>query len=275
MIRTEMLYILEPIRISVCLLFLLIASIYDIKNRKVSDIIWIIFAPLGLTLTLISMFSVGWGLEILLTWILTFMITFVISIALFYLGLFGGADAKALMCLAIAMPYQPSLSRNIMINLYLKHSIDFLMPPPISTFNNAVLLATLSILPIIIRNLADYIRDKRIFEGLEHESLFIKVLAFMTGYRVDVNKLHSRKHHYLLMEEFVKRENGSVGRKLKIFSRLPPGERLFKVELPADFHGKVWVTFGLPFIVFITLGFLITVLMGDLIILLIKIVLLR
>ena len=262
---TSILSLLDLIRIFICLLFLSIASLHDLKSREVPDTIWMIFAPLGLTLSLVSMVWSGWNLWTLLSWIMILAITFCLSITLFYLGLFGGADGKALICLAAVMPFRPSLpwegppARNF---------IQYFMPPPISTFNNAVLLATLSIIPILIRNLKDYAENKRLFDGLEHEGFFTKALAPLTGYRVDINRLRTGKHHYLLMEEFIRREDGSTIRKLKIFSRLPPDENWPKLDLPTDFYGKVWVTPGLPFIIFIALGFLITILVGDLILLL-------
>ncbi|MBS7605118.1 MAG: A24 family peptidase C-terminal domain-containing protein [Candidatus Bathyarchaeia archaeon] len=251
---------IDLIRVFICLLFLSIASLHDLRSREVPDMVWIIFAPLGLALSLISMIWSGWSMWTLLWWIIVLAITFCLSTALFYLGLFGGADGKALICLAIAMPFRPSLPWN---GLFARSFLQYFMPPPISTFNNAVLIAALSVIPILIKNLKDYVENKRIFEGLEHERNFTKALALLTGYRVDINRLRSGKHYYLLMEEFIRREDGSIVRKLRVFSRLPLDEDWPKMDLPANFYGKVWVTPGLPFIVFIILGFFITMLAGD------------
>lgn len=268
----DTLLLLDSIRVSTCLLFLLIASFHDVKSREVPDTVWIIFAPLGLALTFLSTVLGGWSLWAILAWILILAITFCLSIALFYLGLFGGADAKALICLAAAIPFQPNLSWARPPTI---HIIHLFIPPPISTFNNAVLLAAFSTIPILMRNLTDYVRNKRIFEGLEHEGLLKKAISLLTGYRVDVDKLRSGKHHYLLMEEIAELEDGSVVRRLKVFSRLPTDENWSKEELPAAFQGRVWVTPGLPFIVFITLGFLIAVFIGDIILLLVNVALIH
>lgn len=264
----DMLPIIDLARFFICLLFLLIASFHDIWSREVPDKLWIIFAPIGLTLTLASIALSELNLLILIAWIIVIAVMSGLALALFYLGLFGGADSKALMCLAVAMPFQPRLP---LTKLPLELLIN--IPPPLSTFNNAILLAALSTILILMRNLFDYARDRRLFEGLEHEGSFKRALALLTGYRVSADRLRSGKHFYLPMEEFARREDGSIARRLRIFGRLPANEELPKEDIPADLHGKVWVTPGLPFIVFIALGFLITVFVGDIILLLVNIVL--
>lgn len=259
---------LELARVFTCLVFLLIASLYDIKSREVPDTLWIIFAPIGSVLTFFSILLSGKNIWAFLIWIVVIAVIFIFSVAFFYLGLFGGADAKALICLAAAMPLQPNLSP---ARFFDKYAIQLFMPPPISTLNNSVLFAALLTIPFLIRNSIDYMKSKRIFEGLEHEKSFKKALALLTGYRVDVSKLRLGRHYYLLMEEFVRHEDGSLSRKLKLFSRLPADEEWPKEIVPRDFHGKIWVTPGLPFMVFITIGFLTTIFIGDIILLSISI----
>lgn len=264
--------LLDLAKTIICLFFLSAASLQDIKSREVSDTIWVIFAPAGLALTLISIALSGWDLWVLFRWVIVIAITSSFSIALFYLGLFGGADSKALICLAVAMPFRPNLP---LIELPLRQNLYVLIPPPISSFNNAVTFAALSAVPILIRNLVDYVRSGEIFGGLEHERLFKKILALLTGYRVNADKLRFKKHFYFIMEEFMKCGDGSTVRKLRIFSRLPVDEDSSKEYVPPDFHGKVWVTPGLPFIVFITLGFLTALFIGDIIFMLPNVMLTR
>lgn len=265
----SMLLMLELVRVFTCLVFLLIASLYDVKSREVPDTVWIIFAPVSSVLTLLSIVLSGRNIWAFLIWTIVIAIMSAFSIALFYLGLFGGADAKALICLAAAMPFQPNLP---FTKFFDKYAIQFFIPPPISTLNNSVLFAALLTIPFLIKNLIDYIKSKRIFEGLEHERSFKKVLALLTGYRVDVSKLRLGGHYYLPMEEFVKHEDGSLSRKLRVFSRLPADEEWPKEVVPRDFRGKIWVTPGLPFMVFITIGFLTTIFIGDIILLSVSIV---
>jgi len=259
---------LDSARFAISLIFLSAASIHDIKSREVPNYIWATFAPIGLALTLISLALNGWNQTIILAWIVTAAVTIGLSMALFYLGLFGGADAKALMCLAASMPTQPNQA---VIKPLMEAYTP--IPPPISTFNNAVLSASLLTIAISIRNLIDLARNgRRIFDGLEDEKLMTKAFAFMTGYRVHSRKLRSGKHHYIILEEFSKDENGRIKRRLKILKRLSIGGEGEGEEksILNDYEGEVWVTMGLPFIVFITFGFAASILIGDLIFLLIN-----
>lgn len=248
---------IDSVRFLLCLLFLLIASIYDIRTREVPNWIWAVFAPIGLSLTLVSLALDGWSYPCITMLLISAFLTVCLSLALFYIGMFGGADAKALMCLAAAMPIYPEK---------FKLTAKFLLPmPPISTFNNAVLAASLLTLAISFRNLMDLIKCKgRIFEGLDEDKPLKKIVAFITGFRVDAEKIHDDKHYYIPLEEFSIGENGKLIRHLKILRNLNVEEQGEKL-IPKELSGKVWVTIGLPFLVFIMLGFLASFLFGDII----------
>ena len=250
------LYWLNVLRLLLCLFFLSLASLYDIKTREVPDQVWIIFAPAGSVLTLLSLILSEWNHQNLIVSVLSIVLTVCMALILFYLGMFGGADAKALMCLAIAMPTYPETS--------FKFPIKAVLPMlPISVLNNAILLASSLVLVMMSKNLLDVIIGEEIFEGLEAENLVTKIFAFITGFRVDVKKLRGGKHHYIVMEEFGRKENGMLMRRLKLLKPIGLEEEITKV--PEEFNGKVWVTMGLPFLVFITLGFLIAIFVGDII----------
>lgn len=264
---------LDSARTAICLLFLTAASIHDIKSREVPNSIWAAFAPIGLALTLISLALSGWNQTTILTWLVTAVVTVGLSMALFYLGLFGGADAKALICLAVAMPTQPNIT--LIKSLLESYAGLHALPLPISTFNNAVLTASLLTIAISLRNIVDLARNgRKIFEGLESAKLMTKAFAFLTGYRVDIEKLRSKKHHYIILEEFVRGENGTIKRRLKVLQRLSIGEENdLEKSIPEDLDGKIWVTMGLPFLTFITAGFIAAIFIGDMIFLLINLIL--
>ena len=257
---------LDSARVLVSLMFLSAASVYDLKFREVPNSVWVAFTPIGLALTFASIALNGWNQTVILAWIVTAAVTIGLSVFLFYLGLFGGADAKALMCLAASMPTQPNL---VVIKPVMEAYAS--ISPPISTFNNAVLLASLLTIAISIRNLMDLAKcGGRIFDGLEDESVVKKAFIFLTGYRVHSGKLRSRGHHYIILEEFSRGEDGRIRRRLKMLKRLSGEENLGGESIPGEFDGEVWVTIGLPFIVFITFGFAASMLVGDLIFLLVN-----
>lgn len=256
--------LLDLMRLVICLIFLSIASIYDIKFREVPNLLWIIFAPLGLALSLTSLILNIYDRLLVFTWIVILIIMSSLSLALFYFGLMGGADSKALICLALSAPARLDVS---VIRPVLRSRLQQFFPilVSISTFNNAVLIASLLTIIIALRNLIDLIRSSDgLFKGLEGESFLKKALAFMIGYRVDARKLRSRRHYYISMEEFSLERNGSIKRHLKIFRPMNASGEV-KVWVPEDFEGKIWVTPGLPFLLFIEAGFIMTMLLGDII----------
>ncbi|MEJ2126617.1 MAG: A24 family peptidase C-terminal domain-containing protein [Candidatus Bathyarchaeota archaeon] len=131
--------ILDGARIVLCLVFLVYASWSDYKSREVSNKVWLIFGPLALLLTGTQiLFFASQPFQLVTFYVLSFAITSGLAITIFYVGGFGGADAKALMCIALALPVYPS-------NL-LSHYVGFVSPLfPITIFSNSVLLGALSV----------------------------------------------------------------------------------------------------------------------------------
>jgi preflagellin peptidase FlaK len=104
------------------------------------------------------------------------------------------------------------------------------------------------------------------FRGLEHESQWKKVLAMISGYRADVSKL--RNTFYLYPMEEIAGNEGAPRRSFKLFVDAESDRDKMVSELSDAYskfnlQGQVWVTPGLPLLVFITIGFVITLIFGD------------
>ncbi len=248
---------LEIAQIIVSLIFLIASSIYDLKTREISNIVWVLFAPLGAALTL-SHFLLIPDNGFLMLWGISFTIITALSLAFFYLGFFGGADAKALICLGLAMPLNPTSLRP-----YLQVSSPLF---PLSVFSNAVLCSSFMILAIILYNFSQVLRNENaLFEGLEKEPLWKKIAAFATALKIDLNQLKKPSSHYIPLEQFQLDETGKTIRHFKITARLEDEEPDKLENLPENSAeiSKIWATPGLPFLVFITISFVITLLIGD------------
>ena len=124
--------ILDCARIILCLSFLIYASWSDYKIREVSNKVWIILGPSALALTSFQFLVYSAQPNQLLTfYVLSFAVTSGLAIIIFYVGGFGGADAKALMCIALALPVYP--------NHLLSQPAGFVSPLfPITIFTNSV-----------------------------------------------------------------------------------------------------------------------------------------
>jgi len=229
--------------------------------------VWALLAPSAFALTSIQFFI--FTPELLGIYALSFITTSALSIALFYAGAFGGADAKALMCLSLALPIYPT---------HLLQPYGFVSPLfPITVFTNAVLLASLSVFYALLRNFFWKGRNKRgLFEGFEKESFSRKILTLLCGYKVKITELEKGKYLYPL-EDVYASETEESGRKLLVFPKDEEREdivgRLLKAKDEGKLENEVWATPGLPMLIFITAGLIVALAYGDIIWILLRAIL--
>ena len=256
---------LDVARILVSLSFLLYASWSDWRKREVSNRVWVAFGPLALALTTIQyvLFVPYYQRpDLLKLYVFSFLFISALSLMLFYAGAFGGADAKALICLSLSLPTYP---------LYPLQFLTVFVSPlfPLTVFSNAVLLASLSVLYTLLHNSLWKLKTgRKLFEGLEKESKWRKIAAVLSGYKVDVEKLEKSGYLYPL-EDVREREDGESERKLLT---MPKDERrneiIGRVKRAYEegrLQGEVWVTPSLPLLVFITAGLIVALLYGDIV----------
>jgi len=257
--------LIEASKVCVGLSFLIYASWSDYKTREVSDNVWILFAPPAFALTFTELFL--FDAASLPIFGLCFGLTAAFAIILFYAGGFGGADAKALMCLALALPFYPE-------ELFPTPLSGDISPPmqnffPIAVFSNSIILAALTAVYLLIHNVIWRWKTRRaLFEGeQESESLGKKILVLLTGYKVSIEKVKAKWHLYPL-EDVEKTENG-IKRKLVVFpkddGRNAIVERLEEAVKSGEIQEKVWATPGLPMLIFMTAGLIIALFYGDMV----------
>lgn len=257
--------ILDLVRTAIALGFLLYASFSDYKTREVSNKVWLFFAPLAFGLTFIELFLYE-DTSSLLFYGLSFGLVAIISILLFYSGGFGGADAKALMCLALALPFYPRSFPAPILGTVSPISEKFF---PFAVFSNAVVLAALSAVYIFFRNIVWRAKTGRnLFEGNQkQESLGRKALILITGYKMPVDRLKQKWHLYPL--EDVEEVDSELKRKLLVVpkdeGRDSVVERLANAVEAKKIQDMVWATPGLPMLIFITAGLITALLLGDIV----------
>lgn len=255
-----MIELFEAARVILSLCFLFYASWSDWKKREVTNWVWVFFAPPTFVLTLIQ--YILFAPFLLGFYVFSFIFTSALAIILFYVGAFGGADAKALICLSLALPSYP---------IYLfKSQLIFYSPLfPLTIFSNAVLLATLSIFYSLLRNSLWKLKTgRKLFEGFERELKWRKILAFISGYKVDLAKLEKSEYLYPL-EDFSEKEDGERERKLLTMPKDEKRDeivgRVKKAFKEGKLQGEVWATPGLPLLVFITAGLIVALIYGDIV----------
>ena len=238
-------------RVVFALLILAYACYSDIRNRSVSNIVWLVMVGVGIAFAGYDM--VVQGISFLIPFILSATITGAVSYIFFRLGLFGAADAKALICIAMLFPTQPGftiLSHNFPIfGTYVPVAFPFAL---IVLLNTTVLALAVPI-TLFFRNL----------HSLGLKELMRNAALCFVAYRVNIDGLRSVRfarltHKYEERDGNLKRQYSLGGTPLNsnTVQRLKAYHREKKVA------AEVWVTPELPFILFITLGFLACCLLG-------------
>ncbi|MEM3596852.1 MAG: A24 family peptidase C-terminal domain-containing protein [Candidatus Bathyarchaeia archaeon] len=251
-------------RTAISLFFLFYASWSDYKTREVSNSVWIFYAPLAFALTITEL-VIYEDFQVLQFYGLSFGLTAALAIILFYAGGFGGADAKALMCLALALPFYP---QNIFTPIFKEISPIARTFFPLTVFNNSVLLAAATAIYMLLYNIAWHKKGgKKLFEEFKGESAGKKILVLVTSYKMPIQKLKEKWHLYPM--EDVEENAEGFKRKLVVIpkdeERSAIIERLERAANSGKIQGTVWATPGLPMLIFITAGLIIGLFIGDII----------
>lgn len=267
--------LIELARIGICALSFSIASYQDIKDREISSIIWFLSGGAGLILILLehgykAIFCV---ISVIFLFYPTFFefsnkakIIFVsIGIAIFIVDiiysqayqlvspplvillghllyrtrvLMGGADAKAFMVLGIMFPVYPSIS-------------IFSIPPNREFYNvvfpfaiTVILYASLALVLLIPYNIAINLRRGK-----------IKFPHMLFGYTIKIEDF-DKKFVWLL--EHVDED--------RIFLKFSPMENREKEDLEKFKklgYTEVWVQPQIPFILFMLIGFILAIIIGN------------
>jgi len=237
-----------------CFSCLIYASWTDIKSRSVTNWLWLLMIVVGIPLATYDILIYRIPFLIPLTFSLLF--TFALSYLCFRLNLFGGADAKSLICISLLIPTHPCFrffSHHFPISLSVNNEL-VLFPFAISTLLNATILTLIVLLALFCYNLLI----------LRLDELRKNVGLLFIGYKLPIDKLTDVKHTRLI--HLYEEKEGRLEKKF-IFGGMEIDrgiiEKLKKYAAVGELDKEVWVTPDLPFILFITAGFLISVLYGN------------
>jgi preflagellin peptidase FlaK len=245
-------------KILIGIFFLVISSWQDLKTREVSNVIWLIFAPIGFLLSLLQFF-LNEDFAFLFSWLISFSVTTGLALIIFYTGFFGGADSKALIALALAFPFYP-LS-NIPVNIVINPIF------PLTVLCNALISSLSVVFVLFFYNIFKLIETRgKFFKEIEGEPLWKKILILAIGLKIDFEKVNNNLL-FIPLENFSENAKGEITRHLNFFIRFEETSEKFDMTNWKG-KGKIWATIGLPFLVFVTIGFLVSLLIGDIMFLL-------
>lgn len=219
-------------RLIIGIFILSYASYTDIKTRKASNILWLIMGSAGLILIIIQYYTIGFENNMYLLFI-------PIMIGLFYVFfqfrlLFGGADAKALMAIAILAPIEPS----IMQFPVWKNSF---MPFSWSIFSNSLIIFLFIPISLLIFNIFK--------KDVQFPFIFL-------GYKMTIGK--ARKKYVWPLEKIV---DGK--RKFVYMPKNFDSDKEYD-ELEKNGITEIWITPKIPFMIPLLVGFICAFILGDL-----------
>jgi preflagellin peptidase FlaK len=241
------------------------ASVLDLRERRVPFRTWYPMLAAGLPFTALFYVLLIAGGDLRAT--LFFMIMTVLFSSIFYLfarfGLFGGADAWALIFLAVLIPAFPAVPLTG-------------VPPlgyfPFSVLVNAVFLNLVTPIGIFIfnkkeGNVAPFPYGFLGFpvEGDRITESFGFVMEDITEKEGEIHR------RFLGIGESLKGMAGGGSRVYTVAMRREPSAYTRERELYRK-AGKVWISYGVPFIVPITAGFFSALIFGDILFYLLSLV---
>ncbi|MFX0209001.1 MAG: prepilin peptidase [Candidatus Hodarchaeota archaeon] len=250
---------IEILSIILLFVFLGISSYQDWKTREVTDWVWVTLLIMGLVINVIIILSTRNWVQTLSKIALSTIIATSIGFILFYLYLWGGGD----LLVYIAASF---VSATLPIPLHSPKSFEIL-PFSFSALTNAYLLTALLPGYLLLENTyRRFLKGEQIFEGL-NASTRHKLFAALVGRPIRPETLWlNPSSFYTVVEE--KNENiwnlnFHSGMKFQD-EALDAQKQLILQEVRNDHKQYVWISYNLPFLLPLTIGFLITTIYGTL-----------
>ncbi len=220
------------------MVMLLFTSYLDLRKREVEDKVWIAFGALGAVL---EAYEILTGVTSAFSLFVSVGLAALVGFSIFYFGFYGGADAKALMVLAVLVPY-------------FKPNVGIYQIVPLIVLTNGVLLSMTLPVALFLLNISRVVSGQKIFDGFD-ESRLRKLLACFLGYR---STGKPRAFQFPMEKTSQSNNAGSV-----------TARKRFDFSFMQDEFEKTpgtWVTPGIPLLVFFTFGFLALLTYGDIVI---------
>jgi len=248
----EVWYIEKLLRVLLVVITLAYCSWQDWKQRAVSDLVWYVSIPTALLLLCLSSWRLG--NPPLLYAAVVIGITAGFAALLYLIGLWGGADAFALVFIAIAFP-----------------DLGKVLPVAFTTFFNSILIMGFGI-PLVTLILNTWRRNYR-WLRLVHGSAASKALLLITAYPKKLSDISSHETPAVRAVETEDKRVVLVPRHFYHAEHEDPQEALRSMldRLPSP-PPRIWVTPFIPAMPFLLAGFILAVLGIDFLWLLVSLV---
>ena len=219
------------------------ASYKDLKTREIHDIVWIVPAALGFVL---DIYEVYVGTLTLTGALISIGFMVVLSGILWYLSLFGEADLIAFVTLAVIHPRTPQFG-------FIGYT------PLLFSFTliaNSAISGLLTAFYTFGVNLVDSLGGVELFDRYRDISVLRKISVMFTGRFMPIKSVRGPPFEYPL------ENRGKLILRPDIFDD-EEAKKSFRILREQGLE-RVWVSATLPYIVVLMVGYMISVVYGDL-----------
>lgn len=233
------------------------AAWQDVKTREVHDLLWISFGGLG---TILIIYELITGSLVIIDLALSLAFSILFTGMVLYLELLGEADLLALITLSILHPSYPELMNPVGVRGVIY---------PFSVLSNSVLIGASEAILLFIRNIS----KRRVWNFiLKEESsipLYKRLIVVFVGINTRMDSLVGPPFQYPLE---VLDDKGKKSLILRPDFNDDEKAREILKQLNDEGYNYAWVSYTLPFLAVMLLGYLSTIFLGDIIFTLISMV---
>jgi len=237
--------IVPLLRLAVSSALLVYASVCDIATREVSDRVWLLGIPVCVLLDGVDLYL---GRVDPLSLVASLGVSFLLGYLLCFLGFYGGADGRALVLMAAAMPSYPST--NLFVTQVLPLPIFFI-------FFSSTLFSIIYPLKVFTLNMIDLLRGKRLLHGIEEKNPLKRLVLYVTARRVTFETLKAGLKYFPAETVVVKEGEARRTPIYFLHAEANVDELVEQLEEHRElFNDGVLASPTTPMIVFQTAGFL-------------------
>ncbi|MHA1972250.1 MAG: prepilin peptidase [Candidatus Hodarchaeales archaeon] len=251
-----------------------VGSFYDLRDREISDILWIIMSLGGILLhftqILIFLSNNDPFIEYLSQWFSEIIFGVIISLILFFLGLWGGADLLALISISICLP---ASSPMIIVESQRIKLLLNIFPQSLTVLMNAIILTMPVPLIIFLYNLINRQKHPEKYK-LDSEPLKNILLAYFIGYPCYLSQIEKNFEkkiwHYDFLENYTPESQWKLCFQLGLDT--PENDYARKKDIfdlaKSQDKSTIWIQPSYPFILILLIGYVVSIFVGNLLFLL-------
>lgn len=257
---------------------LLMGSWQDVRSREVIDLIWYLIIAGGVVTHIVQiMLLILAGSppdHYFFSWLCNIGLGIFLTLFLTVSGLGGEADRIAFLSLAIISPVDLPL---VFLNVPKYNLISSITPNILGTFFNAYLITIPVPIFIFLYNLLNQLINRHSYR-FNNEGLFSTLFIRFIGYPRSTDNLHTllelNPWHFDFLENYSEESGWKISFRLQLDTPEADIERKKRVleKINVTEKAQIWIQPTFPFILLITLGFIINVLWGNIIFLFVSII---